>query len=48
MCLKKWECKKINWNWNNWNRQPLMFHLKSRKSMRYKIFPTSAHKMQTL
>ena len=37
-----------NWNWNNWNTQPVIIHLKSRISMRYDISKATAPAMPTL
>ena len=37
-----------NWNWNNWNTQPVIIHLKSRISMRYDISKATAPAMSTV
>lgn len=37
-----------NWNWNNWNTQPVIIHLKSRISMRYDISKATAPVMSTV
>ena len=37
-----------NWNWNNWNTQPVIIHLKSRISMRYDISKATVPAMSTV